>query len=229
MKRVDLFLLLSIAIIVLLLIFFPVLLDSYKVFNKEHGFITAFIKFALLATFGESLGLRIRMGVYNKTGFGLMPRAIVWGFLGLTIKVAFVVFYSGVPLLVEYLGIDGVVNAMKTASFTYQKLLGAFSISVLINIIYAPVMMTFHKITDTHILVNEGRLSAVVKRIPFGKILHELDWDTQWNFVFKKTIPFFWIPAHTITFMLEPDYQVLFAAFLGIALGLILAFANLKK
>jgi len=50
----------------------------------------------------------------------------------------------------------------------------------------------------------------------------------QWNFVFKKTIPFFWYPAHTITFLLPVDYQVLFAAILGIALGTILAMASLK-
>jgi hypothetical protein len=45
--------------------------------------------------------------------------------------------------------------------------------------------------------------------------------------VFKKTIPLFWIPAHTITFLLDPDYQVLFAAFLGIMLGAILAVADM--
>jgi len=45
--------------------------------------------------------------------------------------------------------------------------------------------------------------------------------------VFKKTIPLFWIPAHTITFLLNPDYQVLFAAFLSIVLGAILAVADL--
>jgi hypothetical protein len=48
----------------------------------------------------------------------------------------------------------------------------------------------------------------------------------MWGFVFKKTIPFFWIPAHTITFLLPPDVQVLFAALLGIALGTILAVAG---
>jgi hypothetical protein len=61
------------------------------------------------------------------------------------------------------------------------------------------------------------------------KIFPNLNWDVQWNFVFKKTIPFFWIPAHTLTFILPADYQVLFAALLSIALGLILAFASLKS
>ena len=44
-------------------------------------------------------------------------------------------------------------------------------------------------------------------------------------FTSKKTIPFFWIPAHTITFLLAPQYQVLFAALLGVMLGILLSVA----
>ncbi|MDE7102493.1 MAG: hypothetical protein K2O37_06815, partial [Bacteroidales bacterium] len=61
--------------------------------------------------------------------------------------------------------------------------------------------------------------------IRMGEIMQGIDWKRQWSFVFKKTIPFFWIPAHTVTFMLPGEYQVLFAAFLGVVLGIILAFA----
>jgi hypothetical protein len=56
-----------------------------------------------------------------------------------------------------------------------------------------------------------------------------LNWDRQWNFIFKKTIPLFWYPAHTITFMLPGEYRVLFAALLGVALGVILAIGAKKK
>jgi hypothetical protein len=44
-----------------------------------------------------------------------------------------------------------------------------------------------------------------------------------------KTIPLFWIPAHTITFSLPPEYRVLMASFLSIALGGILAFAKRRS
>jgi hypothetical protein len=37
------------------------------------------------------------------------------------------------------------------------------------------------------------------------------------------------VPAHTITFMLPPYFQVVFAALLGIVLGVILALASTKK
>ncbi|MDE6112603.1 MAG: hypothetical protein K2G46_04230, partial [Bacteroidales bacterium] len=65
--------------------------------------------------------------------------------------------------------------------------------------------------------------------IPFSRILANLNWDVQWNFVFKKTIPLFWIPAHTVTFLLPPQWQVLFAALLGVVLGILLAIAANKK
>ncbi|MFZ4549529.1 MAG: hypothetical protein ACOYN4_18925, partial [Bacteroidales bacterium] len=53
----------------------------YLQFNKEHGMIMSFLKFALLATLGEVIALRIRTGNYSEPGFGLVPRMIVWGFL----------------------------------------------------------------------------------------------------------------------------------------------------
>ncbi len=188
----------------------------------------AFIKFAILATMGESLGLRIREGVYMKKGFGLMPRAFVWGFLGITIQMAFVVFYSGTQQFVAYAGMENVAQIMQ-GDVTAQKVLIAFSISALMNIFYAPVMMTAHKITDTHIVNNGGTFGGLFKRIQFVTILKGMNWDAHWNFVLKKTIPFFWIPMHTITFLLPAEMRILFAALLGIALGTILAFASLKK
>ncbi|MCK4814060.1 MAG: Mpv17/PMP22 family protein, partial [Candidatus Marinimicrobia bacterium] len=56
-----------------------------------------------------------------------------------------------------------------------------------------------------------------------------LDWSVQWNFVFKRTIPFFWIPAHTITFLISSEYRIVFAALLGIILGIILSIAAQKS
>lgn len=190
--------------------------------------VTSFVKFAILATIGEIIGLRLRTGNYYQSGFGILPRAIVWGFLGLTIKLAFVIFATGTPIFLAYLGVEGAADAMK-GGFTLNKLLVAFSISAFMNLIYAPVMMTLHKITDIHIIANGGTLSGLLRPIQISKIFINLNWDVQWNFVFKKTIPFFWIPAHTVTFLLPPDFQVLFAAILGIVLGVLLAIASLKS
>jgi hypothetical protein len=88
--------------------------------------------------------------------------------------------------------------------------------------------MTFHKITDTHIVMHGGKLSALAQPIRFAEMFKQINWDVQWGFVFKKTIPFFWIPAHTITFLLPAEFQVLFAALLSVALGVFLAVASQK-
>lgn len=227
MKKSDLlFLLFFLTLFIPFFISKP-LYELYNGFNRDHGMVMSFIKFAVLATMGEMIALRIRKGVYNEPGFGIAPRAVVWGFIGLAIKLAFTVFATGTPIFLEYLGVKDSVSAMK-GDFSSLKLLNAFCISVTMNIIFAPVMMTFHKITDTHIINNGGKLSCLLKKMEFAQILKTMNWDVMWNFVFLKTIPLFWFPAHTITFLLPPDFQVLFAALLGIALGLILAFASLK-
>ncbi len=217
----------------LMLIFLPFFVSdkvyqTYAAFNHYHGFLTAFLKFALLATTGELIGLRIKTGFYHKSGFGVLPRAVVWGFLGITIKFAFIIFASGTPAFLEYMGMQQVKETFM-GPLSLNKVFIAFTISASMNLIYAPVMMTLHKITDTHILQTGGTLSGFLRPIPVASILQNLNWDVQWNFVFKKTIPFFWIPAHTFTFLLPPDFRVLFAALLGIVLGVILAVANQKK
>jgi hypothetical protein len=97
------------------------------------------------------------------------------------------------------------------------------------NLVFAPVMMTAHKITDTHIIQTGGSVKGLFSPIPVASILKSMNWDVMWNFIFKKTIPFFWIPAHTITFLLPAEFRVLFAALLGIALGLILAIGGQKS
>ena len=190
----------------------------------------AFFKFAILATLGEMLALRIRKGVYNEPGFGVVPRMMVWGFLGMCIAMAMVIFKTGVPAFLETVaGCErGTLAAIFAApGFSWGKLGIAFAVSVLMNSIFAPVMMTFHKCTDIHILDNGGTVRGLLRPMKMREIFStKVNWDVQWNVVIKKTIPLFWFPAHTITFILPPTFQVLFAALLGVALGLILALAG---
>ncbi|BDX38978.1 hypothetical protein CYCD_23330 [Tenuifilaceae bacterium CYCD] len=227
MKRNDIIVIAVTALVLLPFFVSESVYNFYVDYNANHGMIMSFIKFAILATFGEAIGLRIRTGNYNHKGFGLIPRAIVWGFLGLTIKLAFVLFATGVPVFLAYMGIENAPVVMKE-SLSLSKVLVAFSISAAMNIIYAPIMMTIHKVTDTHIVNNGGTIGGLFKPIRFGEILSGINWKVQWSFVFAKTIPLFWIPAHTLTFLLPSDFQVLFAAILGIALGVLLAVASLK-
>jgi len=204
------------------------LFRAYYEFNLEHGLLMSFVKFFLLATLGEVIGLRIKTGRYHQMGFGLLPRALVWGFLGITIHAAFTIFAVGTPVFLEKAGFED-ASLLLHADLSWRKVLVSFSISTALNLFYAPVMMTFHKITDIHILEHGGSLRGFFRPIPFARIFREINWEVQWNFVFKRTIPLFWIPAQTLTFLLPEEYRVLFAAFLGIVLGVLLAIAALKN
>ncbi len=228
MKKKDLFVFIGFALFLAPFFIFPDLLAGYEKLNKEHGMLMSFVKFAVLATFGETLGSRIRTGNYMPQGFGLIPRAIIWGLLGFTIKLAFDIFSAGTLSFFIKMDWKEAVDVFKSPEFSMGKLIIAFSISTFMNTIYAPVMMTIHKITDMHIAQNNGKLSALYTPIKVEENISKMNWNVQWSFVFKRTIPLFWIPAHTITFILPEEYRVLFAAALGIALGVILAIASIK-
>ena len=191
---------------------------TFSAYKDWHSMLMAFLKFGILATLGESIGLRIQKGVYNYKGFGILPRAVVWGVLGMAISMAMTIFSVGTPAFLANMGVDLSSQAFGT------RLLVAFCISVTLNLIFAPVFMTLHKVTDTHIMNNGGTLGGLFTPIRFKEIFTGLNWGVLYGFVFKKTIPLFWIPAHTITFMLPPEWRVLFAAFLGVILGVLLSF-----
>jgi hypothetical protein len=232
MKRSDLLVLAGIFMVLAVFIIIQPVWDFYRMFNSEHAYLASFIKFAVLATFGESIGLRIRCGHYSQAGFGFLPRAIVWGFLGVSIKMAFVIFGEGAPYMLKTMGVIFPVeqpgDILRQNGYFWLKLLSAFSVSTTLNLFFAPVFMTFHKLTDLHILQNGGTMKGFFTPINFRKHFMEMDWSTQWNFVFKKTIPLFWIPAQTLNFMLPEEYRILFAAFLSIVLGVLLSVAGLK-
>lgn len=229
MKRQDLYFAL-----VMLAIFLPFFLFEpayawYKDFNSTHPMVMAFLKFGILATLGEMLGCRISTGKYTTPTFGAVPRMVVWGVLGVVISMAMTVFSIGIPGFIANMGGANLVAQFAGEGITLGKFVVALSISVMMNTFFAPVFMTFHKITDTHIAECGGSVKALITPIDMRRQITTLNWERQWSFIFKKTIPLFWYPAHTITFMLPGEYRVLFAALLGVALGVILAIGARKK
>lgn len=212
MKKGDIFWGLGIALFALILVV-PATHEVFVSFTTTHPYIGGFIKFALLATMGELLAIRITTGDYKKPS-GIIYRALIWGFLGMVIVLIFGLFASGVKASME----SGMLP------FKNSNLAFAFFVSAIMNSTFAPTMMAFHRCTDTYIdLKYDG-----VKDITVGMVAEKIDWKGFVSFVVLKTIPFFWIPAHTITFLLPPEYRILVAASLSIALGAILAFAKRK-
>ena len=228
MKRTELYFIVAIAAIFLPFFLSAPLYEWYSTFNATHGMVMSFLKFGILSTLGEMLGCRISTGKYVTPTFGVLPRMVVWGFLGMGINMAMIIFSKGTPMFMQYMGMTNAVEAFTTDGFSMDKLWVALAVSVAMNTIFAPVFMTFHKVTDAHIAAHNGSLKALVTPIPMAERLATLNWQAQWGFVFRKTIPFFWYPAHTITFLLPAEQRVLFAALLGIVLGVLLA-VSVKK
>ena len=235
MKKGDVIILLIFCGIFIPFLVFPSLIDRYRSLNHDLPYLMSFAKFFILATLGEIIGLRIRKGGYPLKGFGLLPRAIVWGFLGISIKMAFVIFAEGAPAMLASLGIDyptanpaDILNQDFFSHFSWIQLLTAFMVGTTLNLFFAPVFMTVHKITDTHIVQTGGTLRGFFSPVNVREIIAGINWRVQWDFVFKKTIPLFWIPAQTFNFLLPSEFRVLVAALYSIILGIILAIAANK-
>ena len=225
MKKSDITTLIVIVAVICGFAFIPGAWDWFLRTTTRHGLLMSFFKFAILGTFGEMLSLRIKEGVYMKKGFGLLPKMLVWGVLGVVIASAMTIFKIGTVVLLQ----NGFHISKATTWFlgglSWGKFFVALCVSVLMNTLFAPVFMTFHKITDIHIAETGGSLAGFFSS-PLNiqqTMAEKINWNIQYGFVFKKTIPFFWYPAHTITFLLPGTLQVLFAAALGVALGVILS------
>lgn len=213
MKKYDFVWLLGITVVFLLLIF-PSTHSVFMAATSTHPFQMGFVKFAFLATMGELLALRLVQGDWKKPK-GLLYKGIIWGILGMAIVLVFDLYAGGVAGSIKKGLLPSIGGNLGFAFFT----------SALMNLFFAPTFMAFHRITDTYIDLGEGKLKRILK-VKLSEVVSHIDWDGYVRFVVLKTIPFFWIPAHTATFLLPVEYRVLVAAFLSVALGGILAFAK---
>jgi hypothetical protein len=185
-------------------------------------YLMGFVKTATLATMGELLACRIRTGSYNGVR-GIGWRMAVWGFLGMLFVLAFKLFSGGVAAaqtagLLPFFGSNGF----------FPRLWTAFLTSVLMNLFFAPAFMILHRITDGVIDAGQGKWS-LMRRVRIREVASRIDFPHFVGFVLGRTIPLFWIPAHTVTFMLPDAYRVLMAAYLSIALGIILSLSKTQK
>ena len=212
MRKKDIIWLLVLFAITLFLII-PGTREIFKDMTASFPYLMGFVKFSILATMGELLSLRIVNKKWKKPT-GLFSRVVVWGFLGVVIVLVFELFNSGVAAAQSQ-------GLLPGASSTFML---AFLTSALMNMIFAPTMMAFHRITDTYI-EKKHEISA---KINLEKVVGSVNWEDFVSFVVLKTIPLFWIPAHTIVFLLPEVYRIIAAAFLSMALGAILAFATTR-
>ena len=189
-------------------------LENFGKFTAAYPYLMGFFKVGLLATFGEMLKTRMKTGSWKVPS--LLWRFLVWGVTGLVFTFVFALFAKGVASMMGtplWFG-DKLIPGKEPSSF-FQVLLFAFSTSFAMNMIFAYPMMLGHEWFNE--VINRKRfvggaefLGAVNKHI--------------WGSFIPKTIVYFWIPAHTLTFCLPGNYRVLMSAVLSLVLGAILTF-----
>ena len=170
-----------------------------------HPIIMAIIQFALLGTCGELISnwIKIKKIYWPFSIWQLLYKAFSWGILAVCIKYAFVGFNGFVDQLAsDHYRLLPAICAVK------GSLARAFAISALMNLQFGPFLVLFHRLLD-NLIDKNGSYKGIEKGF------YSLIW--------------FWIPAHTITFILPKEFQILLAAIWSLFLGIILGFYNQKK
>ncbi len=200
-------------LLISLFIFLPVTNPIFVDATVRYPYLMGFMKTMVLASMGEMLVKRIKTGFYcGDPGFWL--KAIVWGFLGMVFVFVFPLFDGGMKAVFQ--------EKIFFSNDFLNTLFYAFMVSLSMNLLFAPTFMMLHRMTDTTILLTQGSLKKM-KSVHLNQVIEQIDFKFFFSFVIFKTIPFFWIPAHTITFMLPSTYRVLMASYLSIALGVLLS------
>jgi hypothetical protein len=169
-------------------------METYAAWVSQNPILSAAIQFAILGTLGEviSASLQAKRPALPCTTLQLLGKVFAWALLGVIIKYGFAGMKGFTAALLEH---------KLLPAFLGSGIGWAFAVSTFTNVLFGPQMMAFHRLEDNLILRRKG----------FAGI------TTAW-----KTLLWFWIPAHTVTFSLPTDYQIGLAALWSLALGVIM-------
>jgi hypothetical protein len=173
-------------------------MDWYVVWVKANPLLSAAVQFSILGPLGEVIAnvMRTRRLEWPFSFVTTVLKGLAWAILGIVIKYGFA-------------GCKGACAALVDQGLLPQALgngLGwAITVSVVTNLFFGPQMMVLHRVEDNLI-------------------------DRKWDFTgIQKawaTLVWFWIPAHTVTFILPTHYQIGLAAVWGLCLGIIMGITN---
>jgi hypothetical protein len=173
-------------------------MTTYTTWVLANPLFSAAIQFAILGTIGELIPAFINKKRLHLpfTLTQILGKMLAWALLGLVIKYGFAMMKGGAHALVEYALVP---------SFFAEGIAFAFLVSVITNVFFGPQMMAFHRLEDNVIL---------------------REWNWQGLDRAFKTLVWFWIPAHTLTFSLPTAYQIGLAALWSVVLGVILGLSK---
>lgn len=173
-------------------------MDRYIELVRSAPILTAMAQFAVLGTLGE---VASRWLVERRVFMPFGPRTCLLKMVG----------WSLLAICIKYafVGFNGFVDAL--AGHAFLPPLGhagrAFAVSVFMNLQFGPFLVIAHRLID-----------------------NAIDGKSNWANLDKSllTLLWFWIPAHTVTFMLAKELQIGLAAVWSVALGVLLGFYNRK-
>lgn len=183
-------------------------------FNSRLPYTAGFVQFAVFATAGELLSTRILERKWEITR-ATACKALAWGLSGMVVTLAFRLFS------------DGVTGAMASGMLPFpdSRLAAAFYTSSANNILFGPIHTAFLRVCSNYADARflEGKI--LTRR----QAVDSVDWGELVEFSLFKTIPFFWIPVNTVTFLLPTDYRVVSAAILSMAFGVLMTILKSRE
>jgi hypothetical protein len=169
-------------------------MEWYIATVKAYPIVSAMIQFAILGTLGDSVSKWIIEKKLSKP----------FGFKVMILKMIEWAFLA-VCIKYAFIGFNGFVDQLVSHNLLPElgKYSRAFAISSSMNLQFGPFLVLMHRLLDNAV-AGEKNWANIDKGI------YSLLW--------------FWIPAHTITFILPKPFQIGLAAVWSVVLGIILGF-----
>lgn len=156
---------------------------------------SAMVQFAVLGTLGEAAAAWMRERRFFSPFTARVVLLKALGWSALAVCIKYA--FAGFTAFVAGLSAKGLLPG-ELGPFAF-----AFSVSLSMNLQFGPFLVIAHRLIDNGI---DGRRNWA----GMDKALLSLLW--------------FWVPAHTVTFMLPEDFRIGLAAVWSLALGIILGF-----
>lgn len=169
-------------------------MDWYIPLVKAHPVLMAMAQFAVLGPSGEVLSRWLGAGRIFMP-FSVRAAALrMCGWAALAVCIKYA--FTGFVGFVDGLCAHGMLPELGS----FGK---AFSVSLAMNLQFGPFLVIVHRLID-----------------------NAIDGGANWANLDKGLLSllWFWVPAHTLTFLLPPDFRIGLAALWSLVLGVILGF-----
>ncbi|MDP2302799.1 MAG: hypothetical protein Q8N03_10305 [Ignavibacteria bacterium] len=166
---------------------------------KAYPIITAMIQFAILSTLGDMISKWV---IQKRIFLPFTYKTVILKMLEWA--------FLAVCIKYAFVGFNYFVQGLVEKSLLpgLNYFWEAFAISATMNLQFGPFLVIMHRLLD-NLIAKENNWANI------DKGMYSLLW--------------FWLPAHTITFMLPKPFQIGLAALWSVVLGLILGYYNSKK